>query len=164
MNTGSNCLLLSVALVACFGVSCNIPVGDALRPYKYVSAEPARAEIVGTWTPDQATVDDMRARGGYDVSAPTQLVLRDDGSLEVANMPDWWDNGFGISHKGLSSGPGRWRLTNASGRWEVGLSYGGTYRPVGLVEHRFRSKPRYYIEIIVGDPDSGDEMIFVKKE
>jgi hypothetical protein len=163
MNTVSKTLLLSSALAACLGASCNVPVGGALRPYRYVSAEPARADIVGTWAPDQATVDDMRERGGYDVSAPTRLILRDDGSLEVVNMPDWFDNGFGISHGGISSASGHWRLVNASGHWLVGLSYSGAYRPVDLVEHRFKSEPRYYIEIIVGDPDSGDEMIFVRK-
>ena len=122
------------------------------------------AEIVGTWTPDKATIDDLSARGGYDVSLPIQLTLRGDGTFEMANMPDWWDNGFGKSYKGFYSASGRWELTNGVGHWAVSLKYSGASRPVSLVEHKFRDKPRYYMEFVLGDPDSGDEMIFARKE
>lgn len=156
--------LFGSLLAASLFAACNVPIGAALRPYRYVSAEPNRAEIVGVWTPDPATVEDLRGRGGYDASVPVRLTLREDGTFELANMPDWWDNGFGKSYKGFSSASGRWELTNGSGGWGVSLKYSGASRSAGLVEHKFRDSPRYYMEFILGDPDSGDAMIFARKE
>jgi hypothetical protein len=156
--------ILILALAASFFASCNVPVGEAFRPYRNISAEPDRPKIVGTWVPDEATLEDLRGRGGYDVSVPIQLILRDDGDLEMVNMPDWWVNESGKSYKGLSSTSGRWRLAGGPNHWAVGLSCFGKYIPVNLVEHKFRSKPRYYIQFFLGDPDSGEEMIFVRKE
>ena len=167
MNMGSSrskSLLLGLTLAVSLLTSCNVPIGRAFRRYQPLSEEPDRAEIVGTWVPDPATVEDMGGRGGYDVTVPTSLILRVDGTFEMVNMPDWWNSGVGRSYKGFSSTSGRWDLRHDRGHWSVGLTYFGGTGSVNLVEHRFRDKPRYYIEFILGDPDSGEAMIFVPKE
>lgn len=163
-SAGSKLFLFGVALAACLCASCNVPLGDALRPYKHVSAEPGRAEIVGTWTPDRATVDDMLKRGGYDLPSHTELILRDDGTYMMLNMPDWLNDGFGESHRGSFSESGRWKLEGAGGHWTIDLISSGAHRAVNLLEHRLRNTPRYYVEFILGDPDSGEQMMFVRKE
>jgi hypothetical protein len=164
VSAGSKLLLFGMALAACLCASCNVPLGDALSPYKYVSAEIVRAELVGNWTPDRATFDDMLERGGYDLPTYTELILRGDGTFMMLNMPDWVNDGFGESHRGTFSESGRWELEKDSGHWTINLTYSGTHRPVNLLEHRLRNTPRFYVEFILGDPDSGDRMIFVKKE
>ncbi|HEX6623316.1 MAG TPA: hypothetical protein VF064_06355, partial [Pyrinomonadaceae bacterium] len=100
----------------------------------------------------------------YDVSRLTRITLSDDGSFEIVDMPDWWNNGFGKSYRGFASFSGRWALSNIGGHWRIGLSFFGTRRFLNLVEHKMGGSPPYCVEIIVGDPDSGDEMIFVRKE
>ena len=106
----------------------------------------------------------MRERGGYDVSKLTRITLSDDGSFEIVNMPDWWNNGFGDSQRGFSSFSGRWALSNNAGYWRIGLSFFNTRRFINLVGHKLGGSPPYYLEVLVGDPDSGDKMVFVRRE
>ena len=164
LNLKVKCSFLILALVAPSFAACHANIGELFRPYQYVSKEPNRKDIVGVWIPDKETIDDMRERGGYNVSIPTQIILRDDGSFEMLKMPDWWNNVQGKSYKGFFDLSGRWELSNGLGYWHIGLRYFGTYRPINLVEHKTKDSPRYYIEIIVGDADEGHEMIFVRKE
>src|SRR5262249_50031885 len=65
--------------------------------------EPARSDIVGVWTPTEKTLRDIRKRGHYE-SVAHKIVLSDDGTFAMVNMPDWWTDGFGESHGKFDSG------------------------------------------------------------
>jgi hypothetical protein len=165
-SAGSKLFLFGVALAACLCASCNALSGDALSPYKYAEAEVVRAELAGSWTPDRATFDDMVERGGYDLPTYSELILRRDGTFMMLNMPDWVGDASGASHGGTLSESGSWELKKDRGRWTINLTYSGsgTQRPANLLEQGFKSTHRFYVEFILGGPDSGHRMILVKKE
>jgi hypothetical protein len=148
--------LAGIMLVAC--------IGD---PYlsSYTTNKPNEGDLIGIWVPDKDTVKDMHDRGGYPTEkAKTSLTLKPDGTFEMVDMPDWWREPFGTSHGRLTAyDRGTWRLKEHSpgGRWEIGLdfpSFGST-----AISLR-RNKPPYIIHFILGDPDSGNAMTFVKED
>ena len=157
-------LMVLLVLSGLFSAACNIPLGNLLSSYGCVSAQPNKEDIVGVWMPNEATVEDIRTRGRYNPTVTTKLDFRSDGSFGMQNMPDWWKNGFGESYGSFESNSGTWKLSNVSGTcWQIDLTFPNLGTGVGLLEHRFSGRPRYVIEVILGDPDSGEEMIFVRR-
>lgn len=124
------------------------------------AAEPNRSNLIGTWMPNHTTLKDMRERGGYDTSVSTKLVLMENGGLEIVNMPDWWEEPFGTSRKGMASYSGSWAIYSDQPCWSIAVKYSNVATYLNLIGN----KPPYQIEVILGDPDSGNEMIFVKQE
>ncbi len=66
--------------------------------------------------------------------------------------------------EGTNQGAGEWRLSDESGCWRVDLVFPDLFTGCGLVEHKVKSEPRYYLQFVLGDPDSGNEMILVKQK
>ena len=125
--------------------------------------KPNQADVLGTWVPTAATIKDLRERGGYAVSKH-QLILRDDGTFAMVNMPDWWLDGVGQSRKSFESGSGKWRFYQDHDPWTVWaveLEFSKFVIPNAI--HLQRQKPPYLIHITVGDPDSGHYMLFEKE-
>ena len=130
-----------------------------LTPSQPVSEE----DIVGTWTLDAESLERMKEEGGYRISTHT-LTFRDDGTFELANMPDWF--GFaGTPTGGFWSGSGTWGMEEYSGKWRISVSYataqyeGGS----GTVLHVGGREPPYYIWTYAGDPDAGRVMVFERQ-
>ena len=145
-------------------LACNFPTDEFVGRYRLVATKPDKKDLIGTWVIDGPTIEYMRIRGGYDVSQPTGLVLRDDDSFAMTNMPDWYRNGFGESGHCLLSLTGQWSLDNANGGyWSVGLKAPEFAPRMDIREPRYASQPRYILEIVIGDPDSGDVMRFTKR-
>jgi hypothetical protein len=129
--------------------------------HSHPGRKPDRGDLVGTWVPNARTIEDMRDRGGYDVArAKTKLVLRDDDSFEVVDMPDWWTDGFGRSTRSFQSFVGTWKLIpNANERgWGIALDMVSLDRNQAI--NLLGDKRPYSIYIIVGDPDRDDSMTF----
>lgn len=153
---------LIIIMAASFFLACRGNLGSP----GYTTVEPKKSDLVGTWIPDQATLEDMKKRGGYDTSLPTRLVLKSDGSLEIANMPDWWEIPFGTSRRAMASHSGSWSIyhdypdyPDQPCCWTIAVKYSNRARFLKLLGN----KPPHKIEIILGDPDSGNEMIFIKQ-
>src|SRR5262245_26385196 len=74
------------------------------------SKRPNKSDLIGTWIPTAATVRLMRDEGGYNTSNhDTKIVLKDDGSLEMDDIPDWWFSGItGRSSRTFRSAAGTW--------------------------------------------------------
>ena len=156
--------LTLITLIALFLSACHVPVDEVVGRYRLVREKPDRIALIGTWVIDQATFEDMRTRGRYDVSQPTEVILRDDDSFEMTNLPDWYQDGFGESHGGLVNLAGNWSLDEFNGFWGVKLVAPARSAPyLDLREPRYTGQPRYLFEIVIGDPDSGEAMRFVKK-
>jgi len=142
-------------MAAYFFSACRINLGSP----GYTTVEPNKSDLVGTWIPDKATLEDMKERGGYDTLIPTRLVLKSDGSLEIANIPDWWEIPAGTSRRGMASYSGSWSLYNDQPCWTIAVKYSNSAGFLNLLGN----KPPHKIEIILGDPDSGHNMIFIKQ-
>ena len=144
--------------------------GSAIDELNFTRKQPAVTNIIGTWIPSQQTLNDMRKIGGYVISTH-ELTMSSNGQFWMTNMPDWWTNGWGQSHKSFESGGGNWKLekdTDGLSNWEISLwftnSAGNFERVDHGVLHPMRQKPPYLIHIFRGDPDSGDAMYFERKE
>ena len=124
----------------------------------YTRSRPKEADLVGTWTVTEKTARDIRDRGGYAKSDP-KIVLLADGTCSVIDMPDWWRGGFGHSHKQLESGQGKWKIEKEENVWTIYVL--GLELPAGhQTVHLSRQRPPYLLHATLGDPDSGNYMIF----
>lgn len=134
--------------------------GDAARYLDMTRAKPEQSDLVGVWVPDKATLEYVRSKGGYDTGLETRLILEGGGELKVVNMPDWWNDGFGISHGKLQSEEGAWRLYQSSGSkaWEISMALPSGTKFMSLLGQ----KPPYSIFLYIGDPDSGEVMTFTR--
>ena len=147
-----------LAVVVFSGCFNNPPINPAELNFTW--RQPNRADLVGTWVPTSATLEDMRDRGGYPISKH-ELVLLDDGSFSMLNMPDWWSDGFGRSRKGFESGSGTWSISQ-QGSWCVYLVFKSpiTRSGYGVSLNLRRQKPPYLIHIFLGDPDEWQAILF----
>jgi hypothetical protein len=94
--------------------------------------------------------------GNYS-SAKCQIKLNADGKIEFTNMPDWWQGGFGESHKQLISTNGTWDLEKVEDCWQIVWDDNKSF---DFNLHLMGQKPPYKIFIYIGDPDSSLFMIF----
>jgi hypothetical protein len=122
----------------------------------FTKTKPQESDLIGTYEPDSKTQKLILKDGGYS-SAKCQIKLNADGKIEFVNMPDWWENGFGESHKKLISTNGTWHIEKVDKYWQIVWEHENTL-DLGL--HLISQKPPYKIHIYVGDPDSGCFMIF----
>jgi hypothetical protein len=155
---------LIVSLALCIS-SCVIPLDRIFSSYGYASTQLNQDDIVGIWIADQATLKDMQTRGNYDRTVLPKFIFHADGNFEMENMPDWWRDSFGKSYGGIETNSGTWKLAKSGCCWTISLNLKvpNLYTSVGLLKHRFNGKPEFLIERILGDPDSGNEMTFVKQ-
>jgi hypothetical protein len=127
----------------------------------YTRTRPIEAELAGRYVPSGSTLADMRSRGRYDVSAAkTNLILRDDASFEMIEMPDWWLHSSGESWQGYHHWSGTWSIKqNSSDKtWSLALTTGQMTTSADLANQ----KPPYAIYFVLGDPDEHEGMTFVK--
>jgi hypothetical protein len=150
------CVSVATAvLVSFFIVGC--PMVD-WKELQFTRHKPAEADLIGTWRATAATVKDIRGRGHYP-AATHEIILRGDHTFSLRNMPDWWSNGFGESHRQLESGDGTWEIEPARDVWQiwvVRLHFPSLTTWINL----YRQKPPYLIFVRVGDPNNGDAMFF----
>lgn len=148
---------LGLSLLLLFAVPFTQGCRGLLYSFKYTREEPAREALVGVWLPDEHTARDMKERGRYDTSAfPTKLIFNADGSFEMVNMPDWWADGYGQSQGSFHSARGQWRVARRGEFWGIELASAN-----GTTEMRLTGQePPYQIEIVLGDPDTGQSMFF----
>jgi hypothetical protein len=126
----------------------------------FTKTKPKESDLIGIYEPDANTKKLILQDGGYS-SADCQIKLNADGKIELINMPDWWTNGFGESHRKLISSDGVWKLANSGNGWginrEIGNVIDGGFNLLG-------EKPPYKIHIYVGDTDSDRFMIFERAQ
>ncbi len=137
--------------------SCSLPLDRVFSFYGLAFTEPHKTEIIGIWMPDEST------RVKYNLDISTKLIFSADGSFKAENVPHWWKGeSIGISNKGI------WNLKKSNCCWSIELKFTNLLTNfltgIGLLEHRFNGDPKYLIEITLGDPDSGNSMIFVKQK
>ena len=125
----------------------------------FTKNKPKESDLFGTYKPDAKTQKLILNEGGYP-SANCQIKVNVDGKIELINMPDWWENGFGESHKKLISTNGMWKMENAQNRWGISWKSDNVIHGVNLIGQ----KPPYKIHIYVGDPDSDRFMIFERAQ
>ena len=143
--------------------------GSAVDELNFTRKQPSMTDIIGTWIPNQQTLDDMQKIGGYTISTH-ELRISSNGQFCMTNMPDWWTNGFGHSGKGFDSCGGNWKMVEDTGslsHWVISLEVTNSAGKVDFVYagvHLVRQKSPYLIHFYRGDPDSGNAMYFERKD
>lgn len=149
-------ILTGVVLLALMSLSCNV----WLKRPPFTTVEPNRTDFVGTWVPDATTLKMMQSKGGYALSVKTSLVLRNDSTFELSNMPDWWSTASSESHGKFTQHSGHWSISRTySHFWHLNLASTWEARDVDL----FGQDPPYRIAFRIGDPDNNEWMIFEKQ-
>lgn len=148
--------------IVLFGSVCLILFG-ACGPGDLTTREPAVSALPGTWVPDKASLEYMREKGGYDTSNKTELVLDANGTYKMLNMPDWLWLDDGLSHKGLRSERGTWKVELDGGQpyWVLSLQTKSSSRGAALLGQH----PPYRVRFSFGPIDSNRQsMTFVKEK
>jgi hypothetical protein len=152
----SGCCLLIIVL-GCAGVG-----GPPFDENRYPVNQPANADVEGVYHPTAATAA-MIAKGKYPPKE-IAIVLDPGGSARLQNIPDWWKDGFGHPHGGFDNWIGSWEVTQGrDGRWELLLVLADP-RGFATHVHLIRQQAPYLIGLVVGDPDSQQEMQFERVE
>jgi hypothetical protein len=127
------------------------------REFDFTRSKPKPSEVVGTWTPDQKSIDDIRNRGRYTNIHPT-VTLRADGTFSIRDMPDWWSDGSGDSHGTGEALDGKWSFEQQKEVWNVWVI--SLQTPMFRSVHLYRQKAPFALFIGVGDPNDANAMIF----
>jgi len=84
--------------------------------------EPKRADLVGTYVPDEATRELISKVGGYP-GRTMSIRLDADGAVRITNIPDWWQLPAGVRGTGFDSGSGTWKPHELQGHWDLRLDF-----------------------------------------
>ena len=151
-----------ITLIILYLAGCTSPIN--WTEFTFTKNKPEKIDLIGNWSPTKKTLNDMKDRGGYNISKH-EINLKADGGFKMVNMPDWWIDGFGESKKMFQSGSGNWKIEKDGKFWIIGLHFRifsgkekGFWTPVFLR----RQKPPYQLYFTLGDPDTERGMIFEK--
>ncbi|MFL6375245.1 MAG: hypothetical protein ACJ73D_11310 [Pyrinomonadaceae bacterium] len=143
-------------------LACNIPLGEIFSRYGSVGADFDEKQVVGVWLPNEATLRFIREEGKYGPNIHPRMQFMDDYTFRLDGMPDWWLDGFGRSSQGAHLYTGKWKISKEESCIDLQMSDLSTR--IGIREHKLGGSPKYVIEVFIGDPDSGNSMIFLKQD
>ena len=116
-------------------------------------------DLTGIYTPTKSSWAFIKNEGGYTVT-DISVTLAPDGSLTMTNIPDWWSNGRYDSNNEVESCQGKWGVKQVQSWYELSI----TCRTPTLISSSsvpiVGERPPYQLWFYIGDPDSGDVMIF----
>jgi hypothetical protein len=125
---------------------------------------PSAHDLVGTYRLTKKSQDFLKRRKDYALVPTCEIELGPDSAIVIRNLPDCAGNGFGTSGNRYLSGGGRWELAKAFLGYEIhsDIKKGGTLASGPWVVIR-GWKPRYELEVVVGDPDSGESLRYARQ-
>ena len=165
-------MLVLISLLSASNLMCLVSARDYDQNHFFTKTEPKEEKLVGKYVPTTKTISLIKDVGKYE-SEDVAIALFPDGTFEVNNMPDWWipnDAGYGKSNGGVDSGTGKWKISkeNLSGLWQITLDFqSGVFNSRKDINNDLTltldlggQQSPYSIWIYVGDPDSGNVMVF----
>ena len=146
-------VLATAVLMTTFLFGCG---GD---PYagKYAKAKPNPQSLAGDWKTKAGSP-------GSNPAKPTKLTLRADGSFTATNYPGAAVGSFGTPGSFLDGG-GTWSVQQHQSFWAIGITWlqlGGKQLDYGQMLHILNDAPPHVLRHIIGDPDSGEALVFEK--
>lgn len=121
----------------------------------YTRARPGENELAGTYIPDKNTEEYIKRR--YNRSqVNTKISVTPNGRYEMVDMPWECFSKTGEWGPDLVSDKGRWQISQMGGCWEIAFES----RYISLCNQ----KPPYVIHWIIGDPDSGNALNFIRTD
>lgn len=143
---------------------CLCATGCQFDPYgsEYTESRPERAALVGAYRPDERSTREFRERYGLELSS-TELRLDAAGSFTARALPDCWREA--LCSRRLQSVHGTWSPEHHRDWWSLRLlseSVDGKKDEFGGEAMLRGEKPPYLVHFIIGDPDSGEGLVFEK--
>ncbi len=152
MRNRKHLVLISVTLLL-LNVMCVAPNFDSEN---FTSSEAKQSDLAGTYIPTESTWEFIKNEGGYTV-IDISVTLAPDGSLTMTNIPDWWgSNPSGQPNGQVQGCQGEWDIGQVQDWWELKIISCIVHTSIPIVGE----KPPYQLWFYIGDPDSGDIMIF----
>ena len=160
-------LLLTFCVLVLVG--CN----KVSNPSDYTVNPPKLEDLVGTYVPNQRTHELLKATGKYP-NSDSSITLKADGSVLIANVPDWWLTSYNDAKGQFDSGKGDWSLDKNKGWWLLVVSFvtqqahfsspvprtGNVTAMLSLVGQ----KPPYTLQMSITDPNAEVAMQYQKVE
>lgn len=157
-------VIVGLLLTSCFR--------DA-NPSDFTLGQPSVKDLVGTYTPTVHTTELLKATGKYPVQN-SSITLKDDGTIIIANVPDWWLTSFGEAAGKFDNGSGTWTIDRNKKWWLLVASFptataqfsssvprsGHVTAMLSLVGQ----KPPYTLQLSVSDPNADVAMQYQKTD
>jgi len=124
----------------------------------YTTKQPKAEDLVGWYVPTEETKRFITKEGHYP-SVESSIALSADGTLTITNIPDWWLTPFGRPEGKFDSRRGKWTVQKHQDWWVIGVNLDPGF---GTDLFLIGEKPPYKIHLIVGDPDEGRGMDFIR--
>jgi hypothetical protein len=135
---------------------CTPPNLDTLD---YPETMPSIADVAGFYLPTPETQKDIVDRGGYP-KRDASILFAADGTLTLLNIPDWWLDAFGKPGGKFINEKGTWKIEKQQDFYVVNINFPGDSNTIFLNGHN----PPYFLNLDLGDPDSGKAMIFARQK
>jgi hypothetical protein len=147
--------IVRCAVYAAVALGASLPACDQV-----LVREPRPAAVAGSYQLTRESREFLTLRRTYGSIPDAALDLRSDGTLVVANVPDCAVNLSGDSGGRFLSGRGTWQIRKAYMGYEVWwtIAPGGSLPEGGYTTALRRRSPPYELELMVGDPDSGERV------
>lgn len=132
-----------------------------------VMREPATRDLVGTYRLTDESRRFLRGTKKYASLPEGSIEIGPESVIHVRELPDCAIDPFGHTGGSFVSGQGEWQLKKESLGYSLDLKIadGGSIPRgfyVGWVTLR-GGPPHYELEIIVGDPDSGERLRYARQ-
>ena len=88
------------------------------NPSNYTTVPPEAKDLAGTYEPTEHTVELLKASGKYP-AAKSSITLKDDGTVNIVNVPDWWLSSFGEAKGKFDNGTGTWTIDKNRNWWLI---------------------------------------------
>ena len=137
-------------------------VGCGGDPYadKYTRIHPESKIFEGEWSLTGWTM-----KIGQALPSPSpRIVFQGDGSFKAANYPGEALGGFGTLGS-FYGGEGTWSVGSHQGFWVIHIHWqrlGDKKLDYGEMLHIINNQQPYVLHHIIGDPDSGESLVFEK--
>jgi len=163
MKKASVLLILVLCICSCryFNVS---PVNGITT--KNLTEKPLPKDFIGKWKIDKHSYD-LISKEGYEYK-DVELVIKNDGSFNAKNFPDFIDVFSKKATKEYLNAKGTWKIGKDfdDEKWVLGLNFEKSklYRDDLAVEFElYIEKEKLILWYFIGDPDSGERLLFEKK-
>lgn len=158
----------SIYFILIFGfLSCRY-IGPADGIFtKNVEIKPETKALEGVWEVDQQSYDLVREQ--YSLNGKKiKLLVFPNGTFNIENLPDFINDGFGKSiNNRFHNVSGNWNLEQVENHWKLAMNYNASeLYPQGCwtLYDLFMQKNDLMIWVWIGDPDSGNRLLFKKEK
>lgn len=142
------------------------------NPSNYTVGPPNFEDLVGTYVPNQRTHELLKSTGKYP-NSDSSITLNKNGTITIANVPDWWLTSFSDAKGQFDNGNGSWTLDKNKEWWLIVVSLAtqpGQFTTsvpgrghITAMLSLVGQKPPYILQMSITDPNADVAMQYQKQ-